>query len=794
LRHANAKSQGISRSRGTMSAVAFGLPRNGIPMGMNSMSRARPFLFALCIVLTVRLAPMHAQPDPFDDEFQAKPTKTVRALPHKLPADDVRKSAKASNLTTQKMLAYVDIKASAQPLKVKRGQIAQIVLDGQSKPYAYTYSAIKRHARQSGLGAKIGYKEAPWLKPLFPIHESEAELKTTKFDTSYILHDRFQWKQDVYISPDAPSGTQKVIVQLRLQVCTKRDEVANTFDVCLPPSDYVPLEVTLDIADSAAVPAPADLETRLTPIQLTEDPPARFADMSALLFSAFLGAILMLLTPCVFPMIPITVNFFIKQAEKEHHRPFFMASVYAGTIVVLLTAVILLVGKSIIDLANEPWFNLGLGIVLVLFALGLFGMFEVDLTKFFGAVLLLAVGFGLSYAAKRFIPFFTEGNKEFVLAVLSIAAAVPVTMLLGKGLQRTEAALGLEESALLNFFARQESKGGILGAGFMAMTFTITSFSCTGPFLGILLAPLAGSSFTQVQLLSAALVYAVTFAAPFFLLALFPTYLKRLPKSGGWMTTIKVTMGFLEIGAALKFLANVDLFWFPGQPQLFNYDTVLCSWIALSLACSLYLFGFYHLHHDTPEDHIGVPRMIFASLFMGMALYLAPLLFGVTPTGLVMESAVAFLPPDLKKHGDIDWVEDDYKTAWKVAKAEGKLIFIDFTGQNCANCRANERNAFRKPSVVRELKNFVCLQLFTDSVPNVDLTSTQARAQAKVQQDWQIGLVNDVTNPLYVIFEPDPSEPFEDGLLKGRVVNQFQGLITNVREFANLLETARAFN
>lgn len=729
----------------------------------------------------LRQSPAPAQTiDPFADQYQStRPLKTFDdpKLPDKIPDTPPSKSPP----TLKKGIDYIKFTAALAPAQARRGQVVRVTIKGETPPYAYTYSALKRHYKQSGLSDSFTFAGGgKWLRPMYPVIEEGTELKKTKVDTAFILHEKFQWQQDLYISPDAPIGEHTIDLDIDFQVCTTANKDAGTGDSCFPPHEKYPIKLRLVVEDGPVV-TPAPDEKVFRPPTVETPPP----DLTGFLIGAFIGAILMLLTPCVFPMIPITVNYFIKQSEKEHHRPFFMASVYAGTIVILLTAVILLVGKSIIDLANAPWFNLGLGLILIMFALSLFGLFDVDLSKFFGAVFLLVVAFGISTLAQRFVDI---GGNQFVVAMVSLGIAVPTTMLLGNVLRRVERAFGFEESMLLNFLTQQESRGGMLGAAFMAMTFTITSFSCTGPFLGILLAPLAGTSFTPVQLLLAALVYSCTFAAPFFFLALFPTYLKKLPKSGGWMTTIKVTMGFLEIGAALKFLANTDLFWFPGNPQFFNYDTVLCSWIALSLGCSLYLFGFFHLHHDTPEDHIGVPRMIFASLFLGMSVYLVPLLFGVTPRGLVMESAVAFLPPDLKKHSEIPWIEDNYTEAYNEAKREGKLIFIDFTGQNCANCRANERNAFMKPNVIKQMKNYVCLQLYTDSVPNPDLTPDQARAQGLKQQNWQIKLIKDVTNPAYVIFDPDPSQEFEDGVPKGFVVRTVRGLITNPREFAKILE------
>src|SRR5262249_8365757 len=153
-----------------------------------------------------------------------------------------------------------------------------------------------------------------------------------------------------------------------------------------------------------------------------------------------------------------------------------------------------------------------------------------------------------------------------------------------------------------------------------------------------------------------ALAYAATFAAPFFVLALFPKLIKKLPKSGGWLNLVKVVMGFLELAAALKFLANTDLALNPGDPILFNYDSVLCSWIALSAACGLYLFGVFRMPHDSPVEHLSVPRMLFASIFLGFAVYMIPALWRVTPQGVIGKGLVAFLPLDTRE--EMDWSRD----------------------------------------------------------------------------------------------------------------------------------------
>src|SRR5262249_49348075 len=149
-----------------------------------------------------------------------------------------------------------------------------------------------------------------------------------------------------------------------------------------------------------------------------------------------------------------------------------------------------------------------------------------------------------------------------------------------------------------------------------------------------------------------------------------------------WMNAIKVTMGFLELGAALKFLANTDLAWNPGNARLFNYETVLCGWIALSVACGLYLIGAFRLPHDSPVEHIGVVRMLFASIFFGLAVYMTPALRGERPQGVVGENLVAFLPPNFRAVGGnngsasqdhLAW-HLDYIDAWNEAKRDNKLI------------------------------------------------------------------------------------------------------------------------
>ena len=337
-----------------------------------------------------------------------------------------------------------------------------------------------------------------------------------------------------------------------------------------------------------------------------------------------------MLTPCVFPMIPITVSFFLKQSEKEHHRPLGMAVVYSSTIVVVLTlGAVLLLG--VFQAASQHWLtNLILGGLFVFFALSLFGMYEITLP-----------------------------------------------------------------SGLARFTSTRQDRGGTVGTIFMALTFSIISFSCVAPFMGgfAALVPSFGNVTDMVRagdigrllrifatLLLGALGFSVTFASPFFFLALFPSLLRQMPRSGSWMNTIKVVMGFLELAAAVKFLRATELLAF-GQAQVLTYDLALWSYVALILLCAVYLLGVFRLPHDEPPEHLGVPRMIVSALFLSLALYLLPGLFKADgdrkqrPTGSVFAWLDSFLLPDL-----VEQRLGSLPEALQLAQQRHKLVFLDFTG------------------------------------------------------------------------------------------------------------------
>ncbi len=689
------------------------------------------------------------------------------------PSDpfDASNKAVVLNARSRKIVEIINFDVKLSTPKAKRGEVVRVTLTGKPAAGFYTYPITQRTNEQSKPDVAITYSRIDGIKPLWPIEESSPHLGISLDGKVSLHHDgEFTWSQDLLIDAAAKPGQQDLGITIRLMVCNKGG--------CFGPDIYRPIYVPLEILEGEPIvptkelldrtKGPPDLKV-ITPSaeQLAKAraeskkaaPPGKAApapdgkkvappsgdvdahNLWSFLWFACVSAFLMLLTPCVFPMIPITVNFFIKQSEKEHHNPLSMACVYSGTIIVLLTTIMLALGSVIIAVANNEWFNLALGVILIVFALSLFGMYEIELPHF-----------------------------------------------------------------LARFTSAREGQGGLVGAIFMAMTFTITSFTCTGPFLGLMLGSVAGVKPPLINLILGALVYSTTFAAPFFVLALFPSMLKKLPKSGGWLNAVKVTMGFLEIGAALKFLSNADLAFFPGNPQIFNYDTVLAAWMALSVACALYLFGVYRLPHDDQIESIGVGRMLVGVSFLGLAVYLAPAMFGIKPAGFIGDNVVAFLPIRTGHENDAfgsgggtgkdggsghkDW-HLDYEEAWKEAVASDKLLFIDFTGQNCANCRWNENTVFVQPQVKAKLNQFVKASLYTDSVPDRKLSSAKAKELAEKYYGFQDKLA-DPTLPYYLIIKPAKDAPLDKGLPKGEILGREKGQIINVPAFVELLENALA--
>lgn len=639
----------------------------------------------------------------------------------------------------------IDFDISVKPATVRRGQTFKVIIEGRPKPGFHTYPINQRTADQETLQlSTLRFDPAPGLKPLPPLGESEAEF--VKDDDKVLLEysKPFTWVQDILVLEDAATGAKTFTFHVKLQVCNAGTCVWGTHD----------FEETIKVSSEPAVPLTPELQQRVQ----AQSPEIRVVSLpekgsmaskrtaegtstnvkdgrrqtsgiiAFMLAGVFWGAV-SLVTPCVFPMIPITVSFFLKQSEKEHHRPITMALVYCATIVLVLTVAAVALLSTFRWLSTNPVMNFGLGALFVFFALSLFGMYEIELPQ-----------------------------------------------------------------GLAQFTSSREGKGGLVGTIFMALTFTIISFACVAPFLG----GFGGTSDTSNMGLGhrilGGMAFSVTFASPFFVLALFPTLMKKLPKSGNWLNGVKVVMGFLELAAALKFLRAGELVLY-SQPVLFTYDLVLGLYVALSFLCGLYLLGLYRLPHDTPAEHLKVPSVMLSAVFLGLGLYLLPALFksGATgenqrPTGEVFAWLDSFLLPDT--HSDLPWgihLDKELEDAF----AKKKLVFIDFTGVTCTNCNKNEKNVFPKREIRDLLKQYALVKMYTDRVPNEYYPPGEAaqlgsgtekqREDALANLQFQREKFDTEQLPLYVILKPLAGGKYEE------ISRYDEGLINNVGAFAEFL-------
>ena len=373
----------------------------------------------------------------------------------------------------------------------------------------------------------------------------------------------------------------------------------------------------------------------------------------------FVGGLLALLTPCVFPMIPLTVSFFTKQS-KNKRKGIFNAILYGVFIVVIY--ILLSVPFHLIDgldpnilntISTNIWLNIFFFIILVFFAFSFFGYYEITLPS-------------------------SWGNKM--------------------------------DSA--------SSVGGIVGTFFMALTLAIISFSCTGPILGSLLAGSLSTVGNPASQLSAGMTgFGVALALPFALFALFPNLLKSLPKSGGWLNTTKVVLGFLELAFAFKFLSNSDLV---GHWEILKREIFIGIWILIFLGLALYILGKIKFPHDSPINKLSFSRVSFGVLIIAFVIYLVPGTFK-TPTWN-LNALSGFPPPQFysiyQQESECPLGLNCYKDFDKglqAAKLSNKPILLDFTGWACVNCRKMEENVWSNPTVYNILQNdYILISLYVD--------------------------------------------------------------------------------
>ena len=435
-------------------------------------------------------------------------------------------------------------------------------------------------------------------------------------------------------------------------------------------------------------------------------------------FIAFLSGFAALLTPCVFPMIPLTVSFFTKQSKNRAAgiKNAIMYGVFIVVIYVLLGSVIVGIfgADSLNALSTNVWFNVIFFLLLVVFAVSFLGAFEITLPQ-------------------------SWSNKV----------------------------------------DSQADRGGIIGIFFMALALAIVSFSCTGPIVGTLLVESASKG--GIAPIVGMLGFSLAIALPFALFAMFPGWMNSLPKSGGWLNTVKVFLGFLELALAFKFLSNADLVL---QLHWLERELFLAIWIAIFGTLAFYLFGKIKLPHDSNENHISVGRLSLGLFVLAFTIYLIPGIWGAplklisgfppplnyseAPYGVGYTklsnggglSAEGIMPngSELGPHDIIAF--NDYETGLAYAKKIGKPVLIDFTGYACVNCRKMEERVWANPHVLGILnRDIVLISLYVDDKRMLpkneqytsETTGKRIKSIGNKWSDFQIKNYQANAQPYYVL-------------------------------------------
>ena len=368
--------------------------------------------------------------------------------------------------------------------------------------------------------------------------------------------------------------------------------------------------------------------------------------------TGFVGGLLALFTPCVWPIIPMTVSFFLKRS-KDKKKGIRDAWTYGASIVVIYVGLGLLVtgifgANALNSLSTNAVFNIFFFLMLVVFAASFFGAFEITLpSKWSNAV-----------------------------------------------------------------DSKAEKTGGLLSIFLMAFTLSLVSFSCTGPIIGFLLVQVSTTG-NMIAPAIGMLGFAIALALPFTLFALFPSWLKSMPKSGGWMNVIKVTLGFLELAFALKFLSVVDLAY---GWRILDRETFLALWIVLFALLGFYLLGKVKFPHDDDDTKVSVPRFFMALASLAFAVYMLPGLWGAP-----LKAVSAFAPPMQTQdfnlyNNEVHAKFDDYDLGMEYARQHGKPVMLDFTGYGCVNCRKMELAVWTDPKVSDIINNdYVLITLYVDN-------------------------------------------------------------------------------
>ncbi|MEL1248176.1 protein-disulfide reductase DsbD family protein [Flavobacterium helocola] len=586
-------------------------------------------------------------------------------------------------------------------------------------------------------------KESPYKKVYNDIFEVD----------EYYFAKTAQFKQIIKVTN---TKLKEVKVYVEYQVCKEQCiQQDATFTFKMPEikvedtaaTNVISTDTTTITTDTATVET-ADAEKPIKEVTSTLAPNEEKKNGWLLFLATLLAGILVTFTPCVFPMIPMTVSFFLKQsAHGDKKKGRFNALMY-GFFIVLIYVLISLpfhvfegISEDIFyEVSTNPYLNLFFFAVFTIFAISFLGAFEIT------------------------IP-----------------------------------------SSLANKVDNASNKGGLIGIFFMALTLIIVSFSCTGPALGLVIGGALSTDGGATLLTIAMLGFGVGLAFPFMIFALFPSMMGNLPKSGGWLNTVKVVFGFIELALAFKFFSMADLVmdW-----HILERETFIAIWVALFLGLALYLFGKITLPHDSPLSHISVGRLLLGLLSLTFAVYLIPGLWGAplnvisgfpppmsyseSPNGVGAKNSIESNSssgeelPEHAQYGPHKIVAfHDYDEGLAYAKKVNKPVLIDFTGVTCVNCRRMEELVWAKPEILNILKNDVVLiSLYVDDrkeLPKDEVYTTKSGKEittyGKKWSDLAITKYKANIQPYYILMAHDESN-----------LNQPVGYTPNVEEYKKWLE------
>jgi thiol:disulfide interchange protein DsbD len=482
-------------------------------------------------------------------------------------------------------------------------------------------------------------------------------------------------------------GEQVVLIDVLYQVCDDRS--------CLPPKTKT-IEGVITLSGVSDDPFTDFQEVNLDQddgddFTLTSDANVRTDSVWGFLWLAVTAGFAALLTPCVFPLIPLVVSYFSNQGKAAGKRrtSWGQAVIFGLSIVIIFTAIgallaLILGVAGVSQFASNPWVNLTIGLMFVLFGVSLLGMFELRL------------------------PY-----------------------------------------QLTNWLNKKSNEGsGIVGTLFMGSTISAVSFSCTAPFVGAILAATTGGEwfFPIIGMLG----FSTAFASPFVLFAMFPGYLESLPKSGAWMNVVKVVLGIIILAAAVKFLANADIIW---QWGLITRPLGIAIWMTLFFIGGLYLLGSFALHGEEKPKSITTGRLLLAMPFILFSFYLIPGLLGASmgiwdawlPARQATDVSVVNSIGAAGGSGAVAnmWSEN-YEESVDNAIAQNRPLFIDFTGYTCTNCRAMESTVFPQLNIVERFEQMEKVKLYTDGGP-----------RATENQKFQFELTGTLALPTYAIVDPN---------------------------------------